>query len=66
MNLLGRFEIFGRPFGRRSVDGLVKICLKHGTPVTLCVLLAYMEATVAREGFYICLSFKKDVNFRCS
>ena len=54
MHLLGRFEIFGRPLG-----------LKHGTPVTLCVLLAYTEATVATEGYYICLGCKKDVNFCC-
>ena len=38
---------------------------KHGTPVTLCVLLAYIEATAAREGYYICLGCKKYVNFRC-
>ena len=66
MDLLGRFEIFGCPLSRLNVDGLVQICLKHGTPVTLCALLAYIEATVAREGYYICLGCKKDVNFRCS
>ena len=42
------------------------VAFKHGTPVTLCVLVAYIEATFAREGYYICSGYKKDVNFRCS
>ena len=41
MNLHGRFEIFGQ------------MCLKHGTPDTFSVLLAYIEATVARGILYL-------------
>ena len=61
INILSRFEIFSCSHGRRSVDGLDKICLK---PLTLCVLLAYIEATVAREGHYICLGCGDDVILR--
>ena len=62
MNLLSRFEIFSCSLGSESVDGIDEICLKYGTPVTLCVFLAYIEVTVAREGHYICLGYKEDVN----
>ena len=48
------------------VNGLDEICLTNGTPVILCVLLAYIEATVATEGHYICLGYKEDVNLRYS
>ena len=60
MNLLGTFEIFSCSLGRQCVDGLNQICLKYGTPVTLCVLLAYIEATVAREGHNIRLKGRCD------
>ena len=43
------------------MDSLDEICPKYGTPVILTVLLAYIEATVAIEGHYICLGYKEGV-----
>ena len=60
-NLLGKFEVFSCSLSRQSVDGLDQICLEL---VTLCVLLAYIEATVAREGHSICIGCKEDVILR--
>ena len=63
MNLLGRLKILICSLGRQSVDCLDQICLKYGAPVTLCVFLAYIEDTVAREGHYICLGYKEELDF---
>ena len=61
MNLLDKFEVSSCSLGRLSVDGLDQICLEL---VTLCVLLAYIEVTVAREGHSICFGCKEDVMLR--
>ena len=66
MNLLGRLQIFSYSLGKQSVDGLDEVCLRYSTPVILCVLLAYIEATVSKEGHYICLGYKEDVSLRYS
>ena len=50
MNSLDRFEIFSCSLSRQSVDSSDQKCLK---PVTMYVLLAFIEATVAGEGHYL-------------